>query len=118
MVTQERKLVTIKEAEKIFRESNGDAELATQKLKRLHKRHPAPPPPEGGISLSDAERKYGIPNETISRWVKRGWLLVLKRTKSKVYVAETEIIKLASIYKKDGGRGSWAIKKMMESPRS
>ncbi len=41
-------------------------------LREKRKREPAPAPPSGSISLRAAERKYGVPNQTLSRWVQRG----------------------------------------------
>jgi hypothetical protein len=118
MVITVRKMVTITEAKRIAREANGNAEIISQKLDSLPTRQPKPPAPEGGISLSDAEHKYNIPNETISRWVKRGYIPIIKRTRREVYIEESAFSKIADIYKKDAGRGSWVIKKSFSNSQA
>jgi hypothetical protein len=75
-----------------------------------HKREPKPQPPEGGISLRAAERKYGIPNRTISRWAARGLIPILLRTKNELYVDEIVLKKLIEKYKQAPGRGKRTIK--------
>lgn len=106
MITQpkERKLVSITEAEKIIKESETPEE-AVNKLRNLPKRQPRPPAPEGGISLSAASRKYGVPHPTLSRWTKRGYIPVLLRTRKELYVKESALIEIIRIYKKDPGQG-------------
>lgn len=99
MVTKERTMVTIKEAERIYKEANGDVEIATKKLRSLPKRQPKPPAPEGGISLREAGRKYGLHHTTLLKWVKKGILPVLKRTPNWLYVDEATIRKI----KENGG---------------
>lgn len=78
--------------------------------KNNHKRQPKPAPPEGGISLSEAERRYGIPNPTISRWVRKGYIPVLLRTNKELYIDETVIAKLAKAYQENPGQGKRTIK--------
>lgn len=83
--------------------------------KQNHKRQPKPPPPEGGISLRAAERKYGIKHETISLWIKRGYLPELLRTKNELYVEEGKLVKIIGIYLKSPGRGKRTIKHNLET---
>ena len=70
-----------------------------------HKRQPMPPAPEGGISLSGAGRKYGIPKGTLSRWCKKHNIPVLLRTTRELYVDEIRLAQLITEYQKDPGRG-------------
>jgi len=98
MVTKERKLVSIVEAERIFLESKNKKD-AINKLHTLLKRQPKPPPPEGGISLREAARKYGVHHTTILKWVKKGLVPIIKRTPNWLYVDEAAIQKI----KKNGG---------------
>ncbi len=82
--------------------------------KEKRRRKQRPPAPEGGISLSDASRKYGIPHPTISRWVKAKYVTKLLDDGWIVYIKESEIAYLAKAYKADPGRGSWVIRKLRE----
>lgn len=104
MVTTERKLVSIAEATKIIEESK-DKNEAVDRLHKLNKRQPAPPAPEGGISIRAAARQYRIYSQTISRWVARGLIPIILRTKNEVYIDKTVIAKMAESYKEAPGRG-------------
>jgi hypothetical protein len=79
--------------------------------KESRRRQPRPPAPEGGISLSEGSRKYGIPHPTISRWVKYGYISIKRDDGWIIYIDEAKLKVLATVYKSDPGRGSWAIKK-------
>jgi hypothetical protein len=74
-----------------------------------HKRQPKPEPPEGGISLRAAERKYGIPNGTLCRWAKRGFIPILLRTKNWLYVDEAKLVEVIQRYKQNPGQGKKTI---------
>lgn len=80
--------------------------------KNNHKRQPPPPAPKGGICLMEAERKYRIPNPTISRWVKRGYIPVLLRTKKELYIDEAKLIEVVSLYKESPGQGKRTIRQL------
>lgn len=69
------------------------------------KRLPAPEPPAGGISLRAASRKYGIANQTLSRWVKRGMVSVILRTENWLYVDEGKLGELIERYRQNPGQG-------------
>lgn len=75
-----------------------------------HKREPRPSPPEGGISLRAAERKYSIPAKTFSRWVTKGLIPVLLRTPNWLYVDEAKLIELIQRYRQNPGQGKKTIK--------
>ena len=92
MVIRERKLVSIEVAERLIKESSTPEE-AVERLRSLPKRQKAPPPPEGGISLRDAERKYSISYSVLSRWAKRGWVKVLKKVPNWLYLDEKDLIR-------------------------
>ena len=77
--------------------------------KNNHKREPRPPVPEGGISLSEAERKYKMPNPTISRWVKRGYIPILLRTNRELYIDEAKLVEVIRRYKQNPGQGKKTI---------
>lgn len=77
--------------------------------KHNHKREPSPPPPTGGISLRAAERKYGIANETISGWVKRGLIPVLLRTRNWLYIDEARLVEVIQRYRQNPGQGKRTI---------
>ena len=80
---------------------------ALQKLRSERTREPAEPieTPEGGITLGDASRKYKINGPTISRWVKRGHITVIKRCPNCLFLKETEVKQMADNYKASPGRG-------------
>ena len=82
-------------------------------LKRAenHKRQKAPLCPDGGISLSAAERKYNVPNPTIYRWKQRGLFTVLLKTAREVYVNESELAKVVKQYLEDPGRGKKTLRR-------
>ncbi len=86
-----------------------DAKL--EMLMELQKKHakstrePAQPPPVGGITLNAASRKYDVHTWTISRWVSRGLIRVLKVTKNERYIDEGELALVAAKYKTSPGRG-------------
>ena len=109
--TLERKMVTISEAERIIKESKTPGE-AVERLHSLPKRQPKPPAPVGGISLSEASRLSGIPEQTISRWVKRGLIPVVLRTNRELYINENVTRILVDAYKKNPGQGKKDISKL------
>ncbi len=74
-----------------------------------HRREPRSQPPEGGISLMAAERKYGINSGTLSRWVKKGLIPVLLRTKNWLYVDEAKLAKVIRQYRENPGQGKRTI---------
>ena len=58
------------------------------------------------ISLSAASRKYGIPDPTLSRWVKAGYISKLGHEGRKVLVDEADVAYRVEIYRRlGGGRG-------------
>jgi len=59
------------------------------------------------ISISDAEGKYGVPNPTIVRWIKRGFIKVIRVEGRKKMIDERDIAYCAYIYKKNKGQGKW-----------
>lgn len=80
-----------------------------------NKRQPVPPPPEGGISLSDAKRKYGVSHQTLSRWVKRGYIQILLRTNKELYISKAELGKIAEAYLKNPGQGKRTLKRYLNN---
>jgi hypothetical protein len=70
--------------------------------------------PVGGITLRQASRKYQMNLTTIWNWVKAGYIPVLVRTKSEIYISESTTKTLVDAFKKQPGRGKWTIKKIIE----
>jgi len=111
MVTKRGLVKYMGEANQIAQEINEKPELVIKVLKRVEvrmengRRQPKPPPPEGGISLRKAEKKFGVLHSTLSRWVQKGLLPVLSRTKNWLYVDEKRLEELLTKYKKDPGKG-------------
>jgi len=110
--TLERKMVTISEAEKIIKEGKGKADMLN-KLNGLTKRQPAPPPPEGGISIRKAARKYDMRHTTLVLWVKEGYIPVVLETKNKKFIDEATTIDIIQKFKNYTGDGRRTLKKVM-----
>ncbi len=77
----------------------------TEKLHKERTREAAPPPPEGGISLMDAERKYGVHHGTLSRWADKGIIKVVLNTPKTRYIDEESLKAVLVIYFKAPGQG-------------
>jgi hypothetical protein len=74
-----------------------------------HKRKPKPLPPEGGISLRAASRKYDLPVSTLSRWTSKGYVFILLHTKKEIYVDEAKLAEVIQRYKQNPGQGKKTI---------
>jgi hypothetical protein len=73
------------------------------------RRQPALPPPDGGISIRAAGRKYKIDFRLVSSWVKRGLIAILLETPNNKYIQEKDVAELAKKYKTNPGRGKRTI---------
>lgn len=60
-----------------------------------------------GIGMREASNKYGIPHQTISRWVAAGWLPVIAEDGRKKLVDAAVMAYAAEIYKSNQGQGRW-----------
>ncbi len=110
MVTKERKLVTIDTVDSILQKYNcQERDDVMEDLKNLPTRQPKPEPPDGGISLRSASRKYGIPHPTLSRWVKKGYVPILLRTRNELYVNDALLSQLIKRYRQNPGQGKNTI---------
>ena len=81
---------------------------ASENIKKS--REPAPDPPEGGITCLEAERLYGIHHGTISRWVKKGYVEIILKTKREVYVDKIQLENLIAYYKENPGQGRFTLR--------
>lgn len=81
-----------------------------KKMARKRQRPERQPAPEGGISIREASEKYDVPSPTISRWVSKGLIPVILRTKNWVYVNEDNLAEIVTKYKLNPGRGKKTIK--------
>jgi len=59
------------------------------------------------IWLSEASRKYQIPQQTISRWVATGIIARMGLDGNRVLVDEADVAYCAEVYYKNGGQGRW-----------
>lgn len=59
------------------------------------------------IWISDAARKYNIPNPTIVRWVAKGIIKRLGTEKNKVLIDQADMAYCAEIYHAHKGQGKW-----------
>ena len=55
--------------------------------------------------ISQAERDYDIPNPTISKWVKVGYIRVMGKNMNRTLINEQDMAFYAAIHKKFGGQG-------------
>ncbi len=100
MVTT-RKRVGIPDVEALLQKYGiEEKDKLVKELKSLPVRQKAPPSPTGGISLREAERKYGVANSVISRWVQAGKIPVVKRTKNWLYIDEKYLVEFLKQRKK------------------
>jgi hypothetical protein len=64
------------------------------------------------IGVREASRKYGIPNQTISRWLSKGYIKLLYAEGQKKYLSEQDVAYCADIYQSSGGKqGKWLMSK-------
>jgi predicted site-specific integrase-resolvase len=62
------------------------------------------------IGVREASRKYNIPNPTISRWIKAGFIKVHGYAGRKTLIDEIDIAYCAEVYRrKEGGQGKWLL---------
>ena len=69
------------------------------------------PPPENGITIRAAGRKYDMNHRTIARWVDNGIIPVLLVTRNEKYIDEKILAEVVKRYKEDPGRGKRTIYK-------
>lgn len=60
-----------------------------------------------GISMRQASQQYGIPHQTISRWVDKGYIKVINHEGRAVLIDEADMAYCAEIYKANPGQGKW-----------
>lgn len=58
-----------------------------------------------GIWISEAERKYSIPNPTLSRWKSKGIIRMIGVDMNRVLLDEQDVAYCAHIYHQVGGQG-------------
>lgn len=59
------------------------------------------------IWVSEASRKYNIPNPTIVRWVKAGIIATIGRDRNRKLINEQDVAYCAEIYGTHKGQGKW-----------
>ena len=57
------------------------------------------------IWISKAARRYDIPQQTISRWAKAGFIQTIGKDGNKIMLNEQEVAYCAEVYLKRGGQG-------------
>lgn len=61
-----------------------------------------------GIWVSEAQRKYHVPNQTLVRWANGGIIATLGRNGNKRILNEQDVAYCAEIYRQhNGGQGRW-----------
>jgi len=103
---------------------SGETVVSEASLRKIHKHQPIKQPsgfrkddlPEYlrfvhlkgiGIWARQAEIKYGIPNQTINRWVQKGFIAIIGKEKNKIFLNEQDVAYCAGIYHLHRGRGKW-----------
>lgn len=66
------------------------------------------------ISVAQAGRKYGIPQPTISRWMKKGYIQIIRAEGQKVFLDHADIAFCARLYKENPGQGARRFSTIME----
>ena len=61
------------------------------------------------LGIAEAARKYGISHQTLSRWVRRGYIRKLGQKGQKILVDEADVAYAAEVYRRMGGRQGMRI---------
>ena len=97
MVTKRGLDKYLEKIEELAREAGTDKKAAERVIKAIEadmdkrRRQKAPPPPVGGISVRDSERKYGISRSKVSRLAQKGKVKILARVKNWLYIDESSL---------------------------
>lgn len=62
------------------------------------------------LLVSEASRKYSVPQGTISGWIKSGHIAVLDRSTRRTWIDEADIAYCAAIYHANPGQGRWLFR--------
>jgi len=103
----------LKKLQKLL-DMNMPKEKILEEMKPNNRRGNGHKVPEGGISISEASRKYGIPHSTMSGWIAHGFIKVIGEGSKEKYIPEATIAKIAKKYKLDKGRGNRQILRISE----
>jgi len=58
------------------------------------------------LGITEAARKYGLPQPTVSRWVRAGFITTLGQDGQKTLVDEADVAYCEAVYRyQDGGKG-------------
>lgn len=124
MVTEKALEKYLNISQEIAQDADTEPEVAQRVIRAIEKRivnkrrQPAPSPPEGGISQSAASRKYEVYQQTISRWVEKGYIPVVLRTKKEVYIDEEALAAIVADYNQSPGRGKKTIRRVKNTQAS
>jgi hypothetical protein len=59
------------------------------------------------IWVSEAARKYGVPQKTLSRWFERDLIKSIGKDKNRILLDEQDVAYCAEIYNERRGQGKW-----------
>lgn len=62
------------------------------------------------ISMSEAARRYGVNQQSISRWVRDGLITRIGTHGRQVLIDEAQVATAAKIYIEAGGQGRWVFR--------
>ena len=57
------------------------------------------------LGIGEAARKYGLKQQTVSRWIQKGLIKILSKQGQKVFIDEADIAYQAAIYNEHPGQG-------------
>ncbi len=63
------------------------------------------------IGIGEAAREYDLNLSTVSRWVKAGYIRVLRQEGQKVLIDQADVAYCSEIYHRNGGHGKWLFNK-------
>jgi predicted site-specific integrase-resolvase len=63
------------------------------------------------IGIGEAARKYGVPQQTISRWKSKGYIRELQRDGQKILLDESDVARQVYNYRLNPGQGRWTVRK-------
>lgn len=76
-----------------------------------NRRQPAPPCPEGGITVNAGARKHRLYPQTVWRWVQSGSIPVIQKTDTRLFIDAAILADVVKTYRLKPGRGRRTVQK-------
>jgi hypothetical protein len=104
-----RKRITFQEILEVAKPSMTAQELVAELRDRRRAPRTKPCGPPGSISLSEAARRYGVRQSTLSRWVPRFHIPIVLETANEKFVDEAVLLAYIRKYLENPGRGKKTV---------